>query len=426
MSPLSAFGAPFRLVAALVILGLSSCLYAQSASTTPAPPAVSTQSSSNPAPAPYKLGPEDQILISVVNHTELTGIVTVAADGTVNLFAAGQIQAQGLTLPEFTAAVVLRFQTNKAVGLLHPVVSCALQTARMQRVYVLGAVKSPGIYDAKPGWRISEAIAAAGGAYVDQSPTAAGAMQPQTSDFTVSILRAAGGAFVQASLSDALQGKPDKDLSVAPGDVVTVNPVDLFTIYVNGDVAKPGVYQIRKDSTDVMKAIAMAGGFIPTSSTAHVKITHPDGQSEMVDLSAAVQLGADVKGPKLVPGDLVLVPELQSKVAVLGLVKQPGVYPMPDGKEVHLNDALGFAQGYDTKRARLSQVAVVYQVNGKTVHKIYDFGKYLRKGDLAMNPVIPVNSMVYVPETNSIDWADVFNGLSGAGSIIFGLHTIAP
>ena|GEM_PF-3559377 len=411
--------APTRSVRQLLV-GLLACVFA--GSTAFAQPKQAPAAPAAPQQPAYKLGPEDVVTVTVLNHPELSGDVVVSADGTVNLFGAGQLGASGETLPELKASVVSLLQTNKAIGLLKPIVSCALKSPRIQRLYVLGDVKAPGVYDAKPGWRISEAVAAAGGLQAEAQGIAAGATQPQASDFSVSVLHASAGPAAVVPLVDALSGAPDKDLPVAAGDVVFVRSLDLIPVYVSGCVLKPGIYQIRKDSTDVMKAIAMAGGFQPNASTAHVRVTHTTGQTQLVDLSSVVEQASEYKGPVLASGDLILVPELQSRVAVLGMVKGPGVYPMPDGKVMRLYDAIGLAQGYDTKRAKLSHVAVVDEENGHQVRHVYNFGSYLRKGDLAMNPIISPNSLVFVPETDSPEWSDLGGIIGAFGSVLFGVH----
>ncbi|HWD41474.1 MAG TPA: SLBB domain-containing protein [Fimbriimonas sp.] len=366
----------------------------------------------------YVLGPDDQIAVTVLNHQELCGEATVTVDGFVTLPAIGQQPATGHTLQELTDIVSKALKTNPKVGLLNPVVSISLKQARMQRIYVLGEVRTPGVIDMKPGWRITEALAAAGGIGTVGQATPSG-LQVQTSDCVVALMHSnSKGNVEEIPLDDVLSGAPDKDLRLAPGDTVTVRVIEMLTVYIAGNVVKPGPYQLRRDASDVMKAITVAGGFTPLASTAHVSIQHLNGGQEVVDVSGSI-VGTGVSpSVPLRTGDLITVPELQSKVTVLGLVKQPGTYPMQDGKEVRLNDVItGMGQGADTKRARLSKVTVIKLVDGKASPTIFDFGKYLRTGDLAMNPVIHSGEVVVVPETNTPEFQSILQGIAALPAI---------
>jgi protein involved in polysaccharide export with SLBB domain len=377
--------------------------------------------------ATYLLQPEDVVGVVTVNHLELTGDYLVTSDGKINVAGIGEIKVQGMTLSQVAEIIRKQYSTNRLIGLIHPTVSATLRLARMQRIYVLGDVRLPGVFDVKPGWRITEAIAAAGGTVSQvQSLGTTSSEQLQPKDVVVTVIHPGAGSTQEMSLEDVLSGTPEKDPILHAGDVVSVRSKDLITVYVTGNVVRPGAYQVPKDGPDVMKAITMAGGVTSTASTAHISVAHTNGSKDTFDLSGAFQLGQTENIPKISSGDLIMVPELQSKIQILGLVNVPGTFPLPDGKEVRLNDALGMASGYNTKRARLSQVAVVSFNEGKPVRKIYDVGRYFRKGDLAMNPVLHAGDLVYVPETNSPDWNNILTGVVAAATAASGVHSYVP
>lgn len=110
--------------------------------------------------APYRLGPEDVVTITVQRHPEFSSEVLIPSDGVVNLPVCGKVQVSGLTTQELTQLVTKGLSER----LRKPEVVVTLKSQRMQRIYVTGAVAQPGVYDLKPGWRVLEALTAAGGA----------------------------------------------------------------------------------------------------------------------------------------------------------------------------------------------------------------------------------------------------------------------
>lgn len=371
---------------------------------TPAPqtPAAQTPAQAS-APADYVLGPEDVITVLVQRHPEFSGDFPIPTSGIVDLPAVGSLNMNGLTVAQVKDFVESRLKTR----LRSPEVSVFLKMPRMKRVYLFGDVKAPSAYDYKPGWRLVESLSAAGGLNLG--------LQPQ--DVTVTVLRS-NGERLTIPLSDALTGDPDKDVIIQPGDVVTVQSIEMFPVYVTGQVKLPGLVRLRRDNTTVMQAIAIAGGMLPEASTANVTVTHLNGQSEKINLSPSFMEGKNVPAPHLQSGDLIVVPELQSHIAVLGLVKQPNFFPLEDGRTIRITDAISMANGADSKRARLSKVGLVRIEDGKEKHYVYDVGRYLSKGDLSQNPVLKPGDVVYVPETNTPDWANLLSGLTSVGVIL--------
>jgi polysaccharide biosynthesis/export protein len=102
-----------------------------------------------------------------------------------------------------------------------------------------------------------------------------------------------------------------RDYITAPGVSVVVKEVNSQKIYVTGEVAKPGAYDLRS-RTKVMQALAMAGGL-----TAYAKrrvIVLRDGQGGHSDRRIEVDLGDIISGRRpedniaLQPGDTLVVP----------------------------------------------------------------------------------------------------------------------
>lgn len=365
--------------------------------------AIAGSAGAQNAPA-YILSSEDVVTINVINHPEFSGDFYIPSDGMLNLPGAGKVAAGGRSIDELTSSI----KDGLTKRLLKPDVTVSLKTPRIQRIYVVGAVVSAGAYDVKPGWRITEALSAAGGV----SPSI------NKEDCKVIVLRASSGAKETYNLSDALRGVPEANTAVFPGDVITIDSGDTIPVYVTGKVKSPGLFRIFVDNANIMNAIAIAGGLLPDSATDNVKITRLDGTSQVVNITSAVTDAKDIPTVKLQSGDMITITESTSKFVVLGFVSQPGAYPIKDGVKVSLADALGMARGFDNRRGGLGNVAVVRNLDGKQERKTYDLKQFLKDGVADQNPQIHPGDVIYVPETGRLDWDLVIRSISAVRYLI--------
>ncbi len=338
---------------------------------------------------PYLVGPEDIVTVRVARHAEFSGDFYIPSDGVLELPGAGRIMVRGRSLPELAESVADGLKTR----LRDPEVTVTLKQPRMQRVYVLGAVASPGLYDVKPGWRITEAMAAARGLSSDVDP----------GDCKAIILRAATGKRESTALADVLSGQIDKNALVHSGDVLTIEAQPTLPVYLMGQVRNPGLYRARTDSAGLVEALALAGGITDSAAITRVSITRLSGEVETVDLSPDILEGDSKCKVKLQSGDLVLVPENNARVAVLGHVNQPGFYPLKNGRKLMLSDALGLASGIK-KRGDPGKVVVIRTVNGTQERKTVNLHNFLKGGDVQHNPEIRPGDVIYVPQTGRLDW----------------------
>ncbi len=348
----------------------------------------------------YVLGADDVITITVVRQPQFSGDYLIPFGGEVDLPVAGRMKLAGLTLQEVSS----QYTEKLKVRILKPEVVVTLKIPRVQQIHVMGVVGSPGSYAWKPSYRLTEALSAAGGARPDI----------QTSDATVTVRRFGTDERLTFSLADVLSGDVAKNVVVNPGDVVALETIELVPIYVMGSVKAPGLYRLRKDSAGVLEALAIAGGVLDTANTSNVKVVHLNGQEEVINLTPALLGGEKVSSPRLSAGDLVVVSESTDRVAILGYVGKPGFYPMRPGKAIFLSDAIAMAEGAD-RRGRTSRIAVVRMENGKEQRMVYDLGKFFAAGDAKQNPQIRPGDVVFVPETNKIEWTTIISSLTTAG-----------
>jgi polysaccharide export outer membrane protein len=121
---------------------------------------------------------------------------------------------------------------------------------------------------------------------------------------------------IQASGLTAMQLR-DK-ISTALGEfmpnpevAVSVNDVKSLRVSILGEVSKPGVLELRGQTT-ILEAIAMAGGFKDFASPSKITILRTDGNGKTqrirFNYNRAISSGSDEENVVLRSGDVVVVP----------------------------------------------------------------------------------------------------------------------
>ncbi|HBS58401.1 MAG TPA: sugar transporter [Firmicutes bacterium] len=108
----------------------------------------------------YVLGPGDILDISVYGHEELQfkGI-TVGADGKIAFPLVREVEAGGLTVAQLTGQMTVLLSEF----VQRPFVTINIEKYRTTRVYVLGEVTKPGLYEIEKQHNLLDAIGLAGG-----------------------------------------------------------------------------------------------------------------------------------------------------------------------------------------------------------------------------------------------------------------------
>ena len=97
---------------------------------------------------------------------------------------------------------------------------------------------------------------------------------------------------LSVNLGEALAGKPDDNVVLEPHDRIIVHrntaKVDPPTVYVKGEVAKPGRYPLTSNMR-VEDLIRVAGGMKSSADTQSAILAHQDGKE-----SAGADVGKHV------------------------------------------------------------------------------------------------------------------------------------
>jgi polysaccharide export outer membrane protein len=227
-------------------------------------------SASEPENEVYTLGPEDVLRITVYEHDDLSREVAVAPDGAFAFPLIGKVAVNGLTTDQ-----VEQYMKEKLGRdfLVDPQISVAVTTSRNRHVYVLGAVRTPGVYPLKHHATLLEVISEAGGLTEEAGWMARLVRGSNSSNNAAtgapSLEQVSKRPGMQVDLDRLFAGELRQPIQIHNGDTIHV-PKGAF-VFVTGEVAKPGRYAVGRDLT-VDRAIILAGGFTKFAAKKSIRV----------------------------------------------------------------------------------------------------------------------------------------------------------
>ncbi len=398
-----------QLVSLALLAGLSAAL-PSFAQTNPIP-VVSAPTGGTVAVTPdYKLAPGDVVGVSVADWPgNSTPSAAITPDGLVSMPMLGQIKLAGKTVPQATALLTTKWKKY----IIDPMVTVSLLQKHSQTVVFSGSLVRPGAMEYRPGMRIVEALAEAGGAI---STANAGGGVPIADPVHVSVAHDDGTKQVLNLSSPETLAGTDMDILLQPGDVVTIPP-QFGKINVVGEVRQPGVIPYREHIT-VFDAISATGGYNADSADlAHATILH-NGVSSPINLEPMLRSGDMAANVTLAPGDQISIPEIKYRTVVFGDVARPGAFVYKAGYRI--SDALSSVSG-PTQQADLGKINIIRtdKIHGTQMVRV-DFNKFVLRGDPAGNPLIQPGDSLYIPDKHhNLSAQDILAGLSGVSTLAY-------
>ena len=274
------------------VFGSTSLARAQPVGTSPASPAAETDRDD------YIIGVQDSVNVTVWENADLTGKFTVQPDGAITLPLVGRVKAAGLSLSGF------EMQLTRALAdgfLIEPRVAVTLDAHRGRRIFIFGAVSSPGAYALPEGQTLIEALVRAGYATASQVVV----VRPKRPSSGPTLPENAGDAeVIRINLKelekDVEQGSLARNIPLQDGDTVFIPRSDPTRIFVTGQVRTPGAYSIT-ENTSVLQAVALAGGVTESAAINRLRIVRiVDGKQKTLNVKIT-----DI----VQPGDTLVVPE---------------------------------------------------------------------------------------------------------------------
>lgn len=242
-------------------------------------------------PPDYVIGAHDVLLITSYDDADLTGKFAVEADGTFAFPLLGRVKAGGMTLRAAEAS--LERDLVQRGFFKNPQITVTVDEYRSQKVFVLGEVRTPGVYPLSGSMTLIEALALA-----DSTTSNAG--------HEVVVVRYGDEGVgdpdedvIRVNLRDLEGGHLTQNVPLRDGDTLIVPRAE--TVYVFGQVKMPGSYPLQDDDITVLQALSLAGGVSDRGSMGRIEIVRIiDGELRELkaDLTDLVQ-----------PGDTIIVPE---------------------------------------------------------------------------------------------------------------------
>jgi protein involved in polysaccharide export with SLBB domain len=267
-------------------------------------------------------------------------------------------------------------------------------------IKVFGEVLKPGVFSFKPGNTVVDMLMRAGG-----------------------VTRYAGVEHIRVinngspELFDLKTYLDTGDAShmpkITPGSTLFI-PIQedevksgLRTVYVMGEVFKPGAYEAPA-GTKFFDILANAGGPTRFAESRKIRIIRTTGKVDGFDLQAYTEGLTQVSIPTVSPGDAVFIPEktdMNEKswlkitpdraIRVIGAVKKPGRYEW--GDEMSFLDILAHAGG-PTQDADMSQVRILKKGQTKRTAP-FDLDNFITEGgDFSLLPKVKAGDTIIISE----------------------------
>lgn len=253
----------------------------------------------------YRIGTGDELKVDVFNLPELSSKSmsisqffgqVVDEKGEILFPIIKSIKVGGLTKKE--AALAIEERLKEFVK--NPDVTLEIVKFQSKFYYITGASSNNGKYNITPTTTIMEALSRI-------TPISTGGSMTIVN--TIYLKR--GDKIVPLSLAEASKGLTDySQTRLHNGDTFFVPPASAERVYIVGEIANPGAYQITKPDYTVLDLIAEAGGINPvTADTSEIYLVRQyGGKFQYAALDYHKILGGDSANDlRLQPGDRLVV-----------------------------------------------------------------------------------------------------------------------
>jgi polysaccharide export outer membrane protein len=328
----------------------------------------------------YIIGPGDEIKILMWGRMDAEYSLEVDSEGVINIPEIGPMVVIGMTYGELKAQIKRKVEAITGVN-----VHVSMGRLRTIQVFVLGEVRSPGLYTVSSLATIGNALLVSGG------PTKLGSLR------RIELKRKGKTISTIDGYDFLLKGDISRDIRLMPGDVIFVPQVGPM-VWVSGNVRRAAIYEL-KDDRSLQTALQLAGGLAPQAYNQRIQIERYSRHEIQVVLDITYEELEKRKPISVQDGDLIrvfpILPTSVNAVYLYGNVLRPGQYAyksgsrlldiVPDLKSLEVDTYLDYAL---IKRYRRTDM--------KTELIPFDLGKLLLYGDESQNlPLQPLDE-IYV------------------------------
>lgn len=293
-----------------------------------------------PTPSDFKLGPGDEVILSLWGETNLRESFTINKDGMIYYSNIGFINLSNKNLRE--AEVLLLEELSRIYSTLkskNNPTKLMLELGQLKsiNVYFSGYIENPGIHLIHPFSDIFSAIVQSGG------------INDNGSLREVELIRNGKTITKIDFYSFFMSGKNVfSNIKLIDGDVIHV-PNIKNRLYVSGEVNRPHYYELLPNES-ISDLVEYASGFTSNASSNLILNQVIPAKERLSDDYARSSIIVNYQNEKSIilnNGDSITVPTIpgvDSQVSIFGRVKSPGNYP---SKNSTLKSVLDIAGGFD-------------------------------------------------------------------------------
>jgi len=270
----------------------------------------------------YRLGPEDQITITVRFADELNNrTVPIDSGGYINIPFAGRVSALGLTVSELEATLAEKLTPYFE----KPQVVINIAQYGSKSVVVMGEVQKPAVQQLRGRERIMQLLSGAGGLTQQAGSKLEITRQMVWGELPLPDVRVASSGTSstgEIDLAALLAGDESENILLCPNDTLTVPRAKL--IYVLGEVHKPGGFPLHDTPTaSVLQALALAEGPLGTANTQRARILRMQSDGARKEIAVNVRDILERQQPDipLRPDDVLYLPNSKAKRAALRAIE---------------------------------------------------------------------------------------------------------
>jgi len=320
------------------------------------------------APDSYVIQVGDILRVRLLDEVDFDVRTRVGKDGVINIPYVDSVLVTSRSLSQVTEML----QKKLSKFYVNPLLNIEIVEYSKRFIVVLGQVEKPGMYEVPPlqdSVELMEAIALAGGA-------------TRTGDLgRVVVKRQIDGkekviVIDTKAKSISRNEKGGGGFALLPGDTMVIQTAKREFV-VMGSVKNPGMYQLSPmtDEVTLLEAVGMAGGLNRSGEFGEITIKRTaEGQDQIIRYDAKnLQRNKDgVRQITVKAGDTVTVQMTRNDYSMLGQIRSPGVYAIPEGEEsLSIFEAIATAGGA-TRLADLGEVKLYRKIGNREMMMTLD------------------------------------------------------
>ena len=328
----------------------------------------------------YIVGPGDEIKILMWGRLDAFYALEVNNEGVINFPKVGPLTVAGLTFGELKELIRAKAESITGVN-----VSVSMGKLRTIQVFVLGEVKSPGLFTVSSLATVTNALLASGG------PTALGSLRKVE-------LKRQGKVITAIDLYEfLLKGDSSADMRLMPGDTIFI-PQTGPMVAVSGNVKRPAIYEMKEDRS-LQNALDLAAGLRPRAYNQRIQIERAFQNRVQIVLDISYEELLQKKPIPLMDGDLIRIfsihPASVNAVYIFGNVIRPGEYAFEPG--LRILGILPDVQSLDVDTyLDYALIKRYHQEDSRSELLPFNLGRLLTTRDLSQNLLLKPLDEIYI------------------------------